>query len=293
MMSSITATVRIALVAWLAFTPVTTIVAQRSRACWLVTPAEAAEILGKPDLATGETMRDDYATCDYARAGFDVHLNHGRTVANLRQALDDGIKSNKIEATTGVGDQAGFDKAGKDPSLVVIKGKYVLETRILSSDWKGPPEQIRSTLVKLARAALSKLSAAGGAQTSRACWLITPAEAGQILGKPELKNGEAIHDDYDDCDYKAAGFDLDMLSYTRAEPRLEGFKTLVQKGHAEAVPGIGDAAILGHDARNRPTVNVLKGRHEFMITSLDSTRTPADIKPKLAQLAKTAMAKLP
>ena len=292
-MPSVIAPSTAAFLAWLALTPAATLAGQRSRACWLVTPAEAAEILGKPDLATGEAMRDDYATCTYSRAGFDVHLNHARTVASIRQALDEGIKSNKVEAATGVGDKAGFDKTGKDLSLVVIKGKYVLETRIRSSDWKGAPDQIRPILVKLAKTALSKLSAAGNAQASRACWLITPAEAAQILGKPELKNGDAIHDDYDDCDYKAAGFDLDMLSYTRAEPRSAGFKTLVEKGHAEAVAGIGDQAILGHDAFNRPTINVLKGRHEWMITSLDTTRSASDVKPTLIWLAKTAMAKLP
>ena len=281
-----------AFVASLLVAPLSTGAAQTSRACWLVTPAEAAQILGRPELASGETMHDDYATCTYSRGDFGVHLNHGRTVASLRQALQEGVRSGKVEAIAGVGDEAGVDKSGKQPSLIAIKGKYVVETRILSSPSKIPSDQIKPRLVKLAQTALSKL-AAGSAKTSRACWLITPAEVAQILGKPDLKNGEAIHDDYDDCDYKAAGFDLDMLSYTRAEPRLEGFKTLVQKGHAEAVPNIGDAAILGHDGGNRPTVNVLKGRHEFMITSLDSTRTPADIKPKLIQLAKTAMAKLP
>lgn len=283
---------RTAVAVWLTVAPFSTAAAQHSRACWLVTPAEAAQILGRPELASGEAMRDDYATCSYTRADFDVHLNHGRSLANLRQALEEGIKSGKVETVAGVGDEAGLDKSGKQPSLIAIKGKYVLETRILSSSWKGPPEQIKPTLVKLAQTALSKL-AAGTTQTSKACWLITPAEAAQIIGKPELKNGDAIHDDYDDCDYKGAGFDLDMLSYTRAGPRLEGFKTLVQKGNAEAVSGIGDAAILGHDASNRPTINILKGRHEFMITSLDTTRTPADIKPRLIQLAKTAMAKLP
>ena len=122
---------------------------------------------------------------------------------------------------------------------------------------------------------------------------MTPAEAAQILGKPEVANGDAIHDDYDDCDYKAAGFDLDMLSYTSAAPRLAGFKNLVKRGNAEAVDGIGDATILGHDASNHPTINILKGRHEYMITSLDTTRSAADAKPRLVQLAKTAMAKLP
>ena len=292
-MPSTIATVSAAFAGLLASAAFSAVAAQHSRACWLVTPAEAAQILDKPELANGETMHDDYATCDYLRAGFDAHLNHGRTVANLRQALDDGIKSGKLEPIAGVGDKGGFDKSAKQPSLVAITGTHVLEIRILSSDWKGSPDQIQPTLVKLARVALAKLSNGGNANASKACWLITPAEAAQILGKPELKNGDAIHDDYDDCDYKPAGFDLDMLSYTRATPRLEGFKNLVKKGNAEALDGIGDAAILGHDASNRPTVNILKGRHEFMITWLDSAHTATDVKSRLVQLAKTAMAKLP
>jgi hypothetical protein len=278
---------------WLIITPVSVAAGQQSRACWLVTPAEAAQILGKPDLANGEAMHDDYATCNYLRAGFDVHLNHGRTVANLRQALDADIKSGKVEAVAGLGDRAGFDRSAKQPSLVVIKGAHVLEIRLLSSDAKGSPDQIRPTMLKLAETALAKLSSTGNAKASRACWLITPAEAAQILGRPELRSGDAIHDDYDDCDYKAAGFDLDMLSYTRAAPRLEGFNNLVKKGNAEAVAGIGDAAILGHDAGKRPTINILKGRREFMITWIDSGQATADVKSKLVQLAKTAMAKLP
>ena len=84
-----------------------------------------------------------------------------------------------------------------------------------------------------------------------------------------------------------------MISYTRVAPRAEGFRTLVKQGNAEDVAGIGDGAILGHDAGKHPTINILKGRREFMITSLDSARAPAEAKPKLVQLAKTAMAKLP
>jgi len=280
-----------AYVLWLVFTPLSTAAAQHSRACWLVTPAEAAQILGRADLSTGEIMRDDYPECNYTRAGFDVSLNHGRTVARLRQELDEGIRSNKIEPVAGLGDGAGFDKVGKQPSLIVIKGTHVLETRVFSSDWKGSPDQIKPTMVKLAQTALSKL--AGTAQAAKACWLVTPAEAAQILAKPELKNGDTIHDEYDRCDYKAAGFDLDMVSYTRAAPRIEGFNNLVKKGNAEAIAGVGDEAILGHDAGNHPTVNILKGRREFMITWLYSTKGAAEAKPKLIQLAKTAMAKLP
>ena len=158
---------RLGVLALLAFTPHSTVGAQRSRACWLVTPAEAAQILGRPELASGEDMHDDYARCSYSRGGFDVHLNHGRTVANIRQALDDDIKSGKIEAISGLGDHAGIEKAGKQPTLIVIKGTHVLETRILSSGWHGSPDQLKPTIVKLAQTALAKLSAGGNAPASR------------------------------------------------------------------------------------------------------------------------------
>jgi len=276
----------------LSLTPLASLTAQKAKACWIVTPAEAAQILGKPELANGEEMHDNYQTCSYFRAGFDVHIDHVRTAAKERELLRGAIKSNKVEAVTGVGDEAGFNKTDKNPSLVVISGSHVLDLDIIASSWKGAPEQIRPTLVKLAQAALPKLLATG-TQTSRACWLITPAEVAQILGKPELKDGVAIHDDYDDCDYRPAGFDLDIIGYTRVAPRSEGFKNLVKRGNAEPVPGIGDEAIIGHDASNHPTINVLLGSRELMITLRDETQgARPEVKPKLAQLAKTAAARL-
>jgi hypothetical protein len=274
-------------------TPFAGAVAQQSKACWIVTPAEAAQILGKPELASGDVMHDNNQTCDYFRAGFHVHIDHVRTAAQVRQSLRESVKNNKLEAIADVGDEAGFNRTDKNPSLVVIKDSHVLDVDIVSSSWKGSPEQIKSTLVRLAQTALPKVLATGTAQSSRACWLITPAEVAQTLGNPELENGAAMHDDYDDCDYKPAGFDLDIISYTRVAPRSEGFKNLIKRGNAEAVPGIGDEAILGRDAEHHPTVNVLLGSRELMITLLETSQgAPAEAKPKLVQLAKTAAARL-
>jgi hypothetical protein len=284
---------RAALGVALLLAPLASLTAQKARACWIVTPAEAAQILGKPELANGDVMHDNDQTCSYFRAGFDVHIDHVRTAAKERELLREAIKSNKVEAVTGVGDEAGFNKTDKNPSLVVISGSHVLDLDIIASSWKGSPEQIRPTLVKLAQAALPKLLATGTTHTSRACWLITPAELAEILGTPELKNGVAIRDDYDDCDYTPAGFDLDIIGYARVAPRSEGFKNLVKKGNAEAVPGIGDEAIFGHDASNHPTINVLLGSRELMITLRDETQgARPDAKPRLVQLAKTAAARL-
>src|SRR4029078_12832217 len=132
-MPSTIATVRATFAGILASAAFADVADKHSTACWLVTPAEAAQILGKPELANGETMHDDYATCDYLRAGFDAHLNHGRTVANRRQPLDHGIKSGKLEPIAGVGDKGGFDKSAKQPSLVAITGTHVLAIRLLPS----------------------------------------------------------------------------------------------------------------------------------------------------------------
>jgi len=275
----------------LAVAPLATVAGQRSRACWLVTPGEAAQILAQPDLASGDVMRDNTQDCDYLHAGFDVHMEHARTVAQAREALKQSIANGKVEAVSGVGDEAGFDKSGKEPSLRVVKGAHALEATILPSRWHGSPDQIKPTLVKLAETALAKFNSPTTAQTSRACWLITPTEAAQILGNPQLKGGDLIHDDYDRCDYKPAGFDLDIIGYKRVAPRSDGFKTLVSKGFAEAVPGIGDEAILGRDANHHPTANVLIGSRELMITLLEGAPGP-DAKAKLVQLAKTAAARL-
>ena len=275
----------------LAVTPLATVTGQRTGACWLVRPAEAAQILATPDLASGDVMRDNSQDCDYLHAGFDVHMEHARTVAQVREALKQNIANGKVEAVSGVGDAAAFDKSDKQPSLMAVKGTHAVETTILLSRWHGSPDQIKPTLVKLAQTALAKLNAAATAQTSRACWLITPTEAAQILGNPQLKGGDLIHDDYDRCEYKPAGFDLDIIGYKRVAPRSDGFKTLVSKGFAEAVPGIGDEAILGRDADHHPTANVLIGSRELMITLLNEAQGPG-AKAKLLQLAKTAAARL-
>src|SRR5437868_4582943 len=132
----------------LVLSPGATVAAQMSRACWLVTPAEAAQILGKPELSSGEVMRDDYPTCDYLRAGFDAHVDHARPVARVRASLEEGIKNNKVEAIAGIGDNAGWNKSAGEPSLIAVKGTHVVEIRSLSWQWKGSPDQVKPTLSK-------------------------------------------------------------------------------------------------------------------------------------------------
>src|SRR5512143_996106 len=102
---------RTTLVLVLLGTPRANLVAQSSRACWLVTPQEAAQILGKPDLANGELIADDHLECNYLHAGFDVHVDDQLSPARRTAALRESIKQGKSEAVSGIGDEAAFSAA--------------------------------------------------------------------------------------------------------------------------------------------------------------------------------------
>ena len=295
-MSSFSYHLHTALALALVVAPRTDLAAQRSRACWLVTPQEAAQILGKPELASGELIRDDYLECDYLRAGFDVHVDDALTPAQRSAALRATIRQGKAEAVSGIGDEAAFSAANaenhKTSELVVLEGSHSLRVSIFR--WSGSPEQIKPTLMKLARTALPKLLAPASSQRSRACWVITPAEAAQIRGKPDLVSGKAIHDDLDSCDYKGAGFNVDMTYFTRAPRKGEAFGGLIKRGKAEAVSDIGDDAAFFRDPENNDQMlAVVLGKRIMKVTMLQSAQMPqAQVRPVLVKLATTAVARL-
>ena len=284
-----------ALALLLAPAPFAATAAQTSRACWLVRPAEAAQLLARPDLADGQVMQDDHLTCDYLHAGFDVHVEDLPTPAPRRAALERAIEQGTAEAVSGIGDEAAFSpelQTKKWPSLVVLKGSRAVT--VSTRPGTVPAAQVKPTLMKLATAALAKLVAPRTAETSRACWVIRPAEVATILGKPELGTGDAIHDQLDDCDYKGAGFELDILSFTRAPQRGEAFGAVIKQGKAEAVPGLGDeAALLREPGSNDQLLAVVMGRRILKIIMLQSARTPQEqVKPTLVKLGTTAVTRL-
>lgn len=295
-MSSILKNARTALVLLLAGTPRANLVAQNSRACWLVTPQEAAQVLGKPELANGELIRDGYLTCDYLHAGFDVHVDDSRTPAQQSAALRASIKQGKAEPVSGIGDEAAFSPANAEnhntSELVVLKGSHSLIVSIFR--WSGPADQIKPTLFNLAKTALPRLLAPTTPQRSRACWVITPAEAARILGKADVADGKAMHDDLDSCNYKNAGIDVDITYFTRPPARGEAFAGWIKRGKAEAVSDIGDDAAFSRDLENNDQVlSVVMGKRILKITMLQSAQTPqAQVRPMLVKLATTAVARL-
>lgn len=287
---------RTTLVLVLLGTPRANLVAQSSRACWLVTPQEAAQILGKPELANGEMIRDGYLTCDYLHAGFDVHVDDTRTPAQQSAALRSSIKAGKAEPVAGIGDEAAFSPATPQnhntSELVVLKGSHSLSVSIFR--WSGPADRIKPALFNLAKTALPKLLAPATPERSRACWVITPAEAARILGKPEMANGKAMHDDLDSCEYKNAGIDVDITYFTRAPARGEAFGGWIKRGKAEAVSDVGDDAAFSRDPENNDQVlSVVLGKRILKITMLQSAQTPqAQVRPMLVKLATTAVTRL-
>lgn len=295
-MFSILKDARPALVLVLAATPLANLAAQSSRACWLVTPQEAAQILGKPELATGELIADDHLECNFLHAGFDVHVDDQLTPALRSARLRESIKQGKAEAVAGIGDEAAFSAANAQnhntSKLVVIKGSRSLSVTIFR--WSGPSAQIKPTLMNLAKTALPKLLAPASPQRSRACWVITPAEVAQILGKPELTNGKMMHDDLDSCDYKNAGIDVDITYFTRAPARGEAFAGWIKRGKAEAVSDIGDDAAFTRDLENNDQVlSVVMGKRILKITMLQSAQTSQALaRPMLVRLATTAVTRL-
>lgn len=294
-MSTFARNMRIGLAAWLISTPLAVLRAQTSKACWLVTPREAAQILGKPELANGESLRDDRLECDYLHAGFDVHVDDQLTPDRRTAAIRQSIKQGKTDAVSGIGDEAAFSAANAQnhntSELDVVKGSHSVIVTIFR--WSGPTDQIKPTLVKLANTALAKLAAPATPQRSRACWVITPAEAAQILGKAELANGNAMHDDFDSCQYKNAGLDVDVTYFTRAPAPGEAFGGVIKRGKAEAAPNIGsDAAFMRDLENNDQSIAVVMGKRILKITMLQSAQTPQEqVRPKLVKLATIAVAR--
>lgn len=295
-MHSFGSSLRTALALALVGAPRANLVAQVSRACWLVTPQEVAQILGRPELASGELIRDDYLNCDYLRAGFDVHVDGALTPAQRSAALREMIKKGEAEAVSGIGDEAAISAANgqnhNTSELVVLEGSHSLHVSIFR--WSGSPQQIRPTLMNLAKTALPKLLVPARSQSSKACWIITPAEAAQILGKPDLASGKTIHDDLDSCDYKDAGFTIDMTYFSRAPGRGEAFGGLIKGGKAEAGSDIGDDAAFFRDPEsNDQVLAVVLGKRIMKVTMLQSAQAPqAQARSTLVKLATTASARL-
>lgn len=146
---------RITFVVALMSLPLAAAAGQTGKACALMTPAEAAQILGKPKIATTKPVSFDDKQCFYGESGFLVLELENMDAAQQKAGLKSLVRDNKAEPVSGVGDEAVFWQIGD--SLLMVRKGIRLVTVTLARNWGGPPAQLRPTLVKVARTALAKL----------------------------------------------------------------------------------------------------------------------------------------
>jgi len=134
--------------------PLGVLSAQEANTCKLIPRAEAAQILGKPQIATAKVITDD-SDCVYQNAGFLLRITEVNP-AKWSAALQPLIKNKVAESVSGLGDEAVFTTDGPDSVLLMRKGTHELWLK-LYHDWGGAPAQVKPTLTKLGKTAVAKL----------------------------------------------------------------------------------------------------------------------------------------
>jgi hypothetical protein len=130
--------------------------AAQVNACSLISAAEAAAILGKPELAKARVISTGDEDCGYLGSGFDIHTEVLKSVSGWTAWRQELIKQGKAEAVDGVGDEAAFTRDGNgDYGIVARKGNRIVTVTMYESE--GTAAQVKPRLDKLIRAAMAKL----------------------------------------------------------------------------------------------------------------------------------------
>lgn len=130
--------------------------ASQTTACSLLSRAEAAEILGKPEIATGMIITDDEQDCGYMGAPFDLHTELLGSSAGWSAWRAELIEKGQAEAVAGLGDEAAFTTDGLGDYLIVArKGSRIVSVTMYASE--GSAGELKPRLERLVSAALAKL----------------------------------------------------------------------------------------------------------------------------------------
>jgi hypothetical protein len=152
----------------------------------------------------------------------------------------------------------------------------------------GRIEAKRITVV-VALASVPLATIAG--QTGKVCSLMTIAEAAQILGRPKVAATKPVSFDDKQCFYGDGGFLVLELEDMDAAQQRAGLKSLVRQNKAEPVSGVGDEAVFWEIGDS--LLMVRKGTQLVTVTlSRNWGGPPAQLRPTLMKVAKTALAKL-
>lgn len=125
--------------------------------CSLVTKAEAAQILGKPEILKAQSMPPQDGTCGYLGAPFDMHTEILKSPSGWSAMVKKQIQEKKAEAVAEkIGDETVFTKDGNGDFVMTSRKGNRIVTITMFSD-KTTLAEARPKLVKLLTAAVSKV----------------------------------------------------------------------------------------------------------------------------------------
>jgi hypothetical protein len=124
--------------------------------CTLITKAEAAQILGKPEILKAQSMPPQDGTCGYLGAPFDVHTEILKSPSGWSAMMKKEIQNKKAEAVEKIGDEAAFTKDGNGDFVMTSRKGNRLVTVTMFSD-KTTLAEAKPKLAKLLTAAVSKV----------------------------------------------------------------------------------------------------------------------------------------
>ena len=124
--------------------------------CNLITKAEAAQILGKPEILKAKSMPPQDGTCGYLGAPFDVHTEILPSPSGWSAAVKKQIQAKKAEAVEKIGDDAAFTTDGNGDYVMTARKGNRLVTVTMFAD-KTTRADAKPKLVKLLTTAVSKV----------------------------------------------------------------------------------------------------------------------------------------
>jgi len=124
--------------------------------CTLITKAEAAQILGNPEILKAKSMPPQDGTCGYLGAPFDVHTETLKSASGWSAMVKKEIQAKRAEAVEKIGDEAAFTTDGNgDFVMTSRKGNRIVTVTMYSN--RTTRADAKPKLVKLLTAAVSKV----------------------------------------------------------------------------------------------------------------------------------------
>ena len=116
--------------------------------CTLISKAEAAQILAKPEILKAKSMPAQDGTCGYLGAPFDVHTEVLKSPAGWSATAKRLIQEKKAEAVEKIGDEAYFTTDGNGDFVMTSRKGSRIVTVTMFSD-KTTKAEAKPSLVKL------------------------------------------------------------------------------------------------------------------------------------------------